>query len=103
VLAWLAVQAVLPLHQLATQDTGGKPFAWQMFARGGALPRFKVVLADGSEREVDWQRRYLGRLRSEVDFRRHVPPHLCRHERGAVAVTTYAADGSGPEDRRACS
>jgi hypothetical protein len=101
VVAWLAVQVVVPLTQQATKE-GARPFAWQMFSRKIDVPRFKVVAADGSEREVDDWERHLGRSRLEVNFGRHVPPFLCRAEAGAVAITTYRADGTGPVARRDC-
>jgi hypothetical protein len=101
VVVWLAVQVGVPVVQHVTTD-GARPFAWQMFSHHIDVPRFKVVRADGTETEVeDWQR-HLGRTRLEVDFARHVPPFLCRSEPGAVAVTTYRADGSGPVARREC-
>ncbi len=103
VVVWLAVQVGVPLRA-ALSDAGGRghPFAWQMFSRGVDVPRFEVVAADGSEREVDDWERHLGRTRLEMDFARHVPPFLCEHERDAVAVTTYRNDGSGPVARREC-
>jgi hypothetical protein len=101
VVVWLAVQVGVPVLQHLTTE-GARPFAWQMFSRRVEVPRFKVVTADGTETEVaDWER-YLGRTRLEVDFARHVPPHLCRVEPGAVAVTTYRDDGSGPVARLEC-
>jgi len=101
VVAWLTVQVGVPVLQHLTTD-GARPFAWQMFSRRVDVPLFKVVGADGSETEVeDWER-HLGRTRLEVDFARHVPPFLCRTEPGAVAVTTYRGDGSGPVARLDC-
>jgi hypothetical protein len=101
VVVWLAVQVGVPVLQHLTSD-GARPFAWQMFSHHIDVPRFEVVAADGSETEVrDWQR-HLGRTRLEVDFARHVPPFLCESEPGAVAITTYRADGSGPVARLEC-
>jgi hypothetical protein len=101
VVGWLAVQVAVPLIQ-RTSTEGARPFAWQMFSRRVDVPRFKVVAADGTETEVeDWER-HLGRIRLEVDFARHVPPFLCDVEPGAVAITTYRDDGSGPVGRREC-
>jgi hypothetical protein len=101
VLVWLAVQVGLPVLQHVTKE-GARPFAWQMFSRSIEVPRFEVVAADGSETEVeDWER-HLGRVRFEIDFARHVPPFLCDSEPGAVAVTTYRGDGSGPVARLEC-
>jgi hypothetical protein len=101
VVVWLAVQIGVPALQYLGTD-GARPFAWQMFSRQIDVPRFKVVAADGSEREVDDWERHLGRVRLEVDFARHVPPFLCASERGAVAITTYRPDGSGPVARGDC-
>ena len=101
VVLWLAVQVGVPVLQHLTAE-GARPFAWQMFSRSVDVPRFKVVGADGSEREVDDWERHLGRVRFEVDFARHVPPFLCGSEPGAVAITTYRADGSGPVGRLEC-
>ena len=102
VVVWLAVQVGVPVVQHLTTD-GARPFAWQMFSRRVDVPRFKVVAADGSEHEVDDWLRYLGRARLEVDFARHVPPFLCRSEPGALAITTYRGDGSGPVARLECT
>ena len=101
VVAWLAVQVGLPVLQHRTTE-GARPFAWQMFSRGVDVPRFKVEAVDGSETEVEDWHRHLGRVRFEVDFARHVPPFLCHSEPGAVAITTYRADGSGPVARLEC-
>jgi hypothetical protein len=92
VVGWLAVQVAVPLIQ-RTSTEGARPFAWQMFSRRVDVPRFKVV--------EDWER-HLGRTRLEVNFARHVPPFLCDVEPGAVAITTYRDDGSGPVGRREC-
>jgi hypothetical protein len=101
VVVWLALQIGVPAAKYIGTD-GARPFAWQMFSRAVDVPRFKVVAANGSEREVeDWER-HLGRVRLEVDFARHVPPFLCDSEPGAVAITTYRTDGSGPVARRDC-
>jgi hypothetical protein len=97
---WLTIQGLLPLTQLAAG--GSKPFAWQMFSRERDRPRFTAVSADGSEREVDWER-YVGGVRSEVDLLRHLPPHLCRRLPDAVAIATYRSEVSGqPAGRRTC-
>jgi hypothetical protein len=101
VVAWLAVQVVVPAVQRRTTD-GARPFAWQMFSHAVDVPVFKAVAADGSEREVDDWERHLGRKRLEVDFVRHVPPFLCGVEPGAVAIRTYRADGTGPVATRDC-
>ena len=101
VVGWLAVQVAVPLVQHVTTE-GARPFAWQMFSHHIDVPRFKVVAADGSETEVeDWEK-HLGRTRLEVDFARHVPPFLCDTEPGAVAITTYRGNGSGPVARLEC-
>jgi hypothetical protein len=101
VVVWLAVQVAVPLVQRLTTE-GARPFSWQMFSRRVDPPRFKVVDADGSEHEVKGWESHFGRFRREVDFGRHVPPFLCQSEPGAVAITTYQPDGSGPVARRAC-
>lgn len=98
---WLTVQVGVPLLQRASTE-GARLFACQMFSRRVDMPQFKVVAADGTETEVGDGERHLGRTRLEVNFARHVPPFLCDHEPGAVAITTYRGDGSRPVGRLEC-
>ena len=102
VVVWLALQVCVPLVGQLTRGAGAVSFAWAMFSRTADVPRFEVVAADGSVREVDDWERHLGHMRLETDFARHVPPFLCESEREAVAITTYRGDGSGPVARRKC-
>lgn len=88
--AILAVQLLIPLHQL------GQPrparWGWQMYSTIRPRSTFTVLLADGSAYAVD-PRDYVPHIRTEIDLDPLLPAYLCRTVPGIVAVRITPLDG----------
>jgi hypothetical protein len=81
---FIAVQIVVPIYRLALPPN--QPFGWQMYSSVAGY-RYEVKLADGTTSEAD-PVDYVLRYRTEIDFRDHLPPVLCREFPGATKVVT---------------
>lgn len=82
--AFIAVQILVPLYKLALPPN--QTFGWQMYSSVAGF-RYEVKLADGTTYEAD-PVDYVLRYRTEIDFRDHLPPVLCREFPGATEVLT---------------
>jgi hypothetical protein len=85
--AYLAVQLLLPLHQLFVAEG---PFGWRMYASRSSAgpPRVAILARDGSSQALssDALRRYVLRGKSlELSLDR-LAPHLCRQRPDAAAI-----------------
>ena len=80
-------------------------FRWSMFS-GGRLPAtFSVVTGEGTEIPLDklQRERNIGHIvDTHLDQRRFVPPYLCEHVDGAVAVITRYGDQRHAEETLPC-
>ncbi|MCI0685445.1 MAG: hypothetical protein L0Y71_25370 [Gemmataceae bacterium] len=99
VVLFLAVQILVPIVQL----TRPLPthFGWQMFSVDRPLPRYWVVLDDGTERDIDVYE-HIGVRRLDADYHRAFPEYLCRTYPAAVAVRWQWPDRDEMEELR-CS
>ena len=96
---FLAVQIIVPIVQL----TKPRPthFGWQMFSALRSLPRYWVVLDDGSQRDINMYE-HIGMQRLDADYHRALPEYLCRAYPTAVAVRWQWPDADDIEEFR-CS
>lgn len=80
-------------------------FRWSMFS-GRRLPAtFSVVTGEGSEIPLDrlQRERNIGHIvDTHLDQRRFVPPYLCEHVSGAVAVIIRYEGPRRAEETRPC-
>ena len=79
------IQLGVPSLRLATGDASVQRFGWQMFSSFSPDIEFTVHTPDGSQ-TVDIQE-VTARLRSDIDFEKLLPPHLCETVGGAERVT----------------
>ena len=89
--AFLAVQIVIPLIQLAWSPRPAR-FGWQMYSVGSATPRFELIMRDGTDKPLDITP-YVTSLRGDVPLVRFLPPHLCTLFPEAAAVRYQTDDG----------
>ncbi len=82
--AFVAVQILVPIYRLALPPN--QPFGWQMYSSVAGY-RYEVKLADGTTSEAD-PVDYVLRYRTEIDFRDHLPPVLCRAFPDATEIVT---------------
>lgn len=80
--AYLAIQIAVPVYGLF-QRTPTR-FGWQMFSAASVPARVWIVSADG-EREIS-PAAYIGNFRSDLNYERYAPPHLCRVRPEAKAI-----------------
>ena len=83
----------------------GAGFRWNMYG-GERLPTtFSVVTGEGTEIPLDKLQRERGIghiVGTHLDQRRFVPPYLCEHVDGAVAVITRYGDQRHAEETLPC-
>ena len=80
-------------------------FRWSMFSGRWLPATFSVVTGEGSEIRLDrlQRERNIGHIvDTHLDRRRFVPPYLCEHVRGAVAVIIRYEDQRHAEETRPC-
>jgi hypothetical protein len=82
--AFIAVQVLVPTYRLFLPPN--QPFGWQMYSSVAGYG-YEVKLAGGTTREAD-PVDYVLRYRTELDFRDHLPPVLCREFPDATEIVT---------------
>jgi hypothetical protein len=75
VVVWLVIQIGLPTVALFTDRP--ERFSWQMFSALSDHPSYVLVYDDGSREEVS-HGDVLPWVRADVDYRTHLPRHLCQ-------------------------
>lgn len=94
-LLFLGIQIVVPIVQLREERPAH--FGWQMFSAYRHIPRYWIVLADGSTREIDITE-HVGVRRLDADHHGHFPQYLRRRYPEAVAVRWQWPDSEEVEE-----
>ena len=84
---------------------GSRAFRWGMFSGERLTMAFSVVTGEEAEIPLDrlQRERNIGHIVDiHLDRRRFVPPYLCEHVRGAVAVIIRYEDQRHAEETRSC-
>lgn len=102
--AWVVVQVGLPTVLLAVGERPA-PLGWQMYSATRPFPQVVAEVEGRGPEEVDLSR-YVPRPRAEVDYARLLPPFLCQHIPGALAIEVRGGirrdAGDGAVERYPC-
>lgn len=82
--AFVAVQILVPIYKLLLPPN--QTFGWQMYSSVAGY-RYEVKMDGGTTHEAD-PVDYVLRYRTEIDFRDHLPPVLCREFPDATEIVT---------------